>query len=74
MRQIGKKYHKNLAALLIILTLCGAIIVCHLAGGLDYIEYRAYDLRINLLAGTSRRSNDIILVLIDQDSIDWAQR
>jgi CHASE2 domain-containing sensor protein len=73
MKQIGSKYHKKFAALIIILTLSAAVIVCHLTGVLDYAEYKVYDLRINLLANSSRRSDDIILVLLDQDSIEWAQ-
>ena len=72
--QIGRKYHKNIAALIIILVISGIVIVSHISGALDYVEYKLYDLRINLLAGSSRRSDDIILVYLDQNSIDWAQR
>jgi len=74
MKQIGKKYHKNLAALIIILTLSGLVIAGHLTGILDYVEYKTYDFRINLLAESTRPSDDIIVVLLDQDSIEWAQR
>ena len=74
MKQFGSKYHKNIAALIIILVLSGAVIVCHLTGVLDYVEYKLYDLRVNFFAGSSRRSDDIILVLLDQDSIEWAQQ
>jgi len=77
MKQIGKKYHKNLAALILCLALSGVVILCHLSGIMNHIEYRIYDLRINFLAGipgASRASDDIIVVLLDQESIDWAQR
>jgi class 3 adenylate cyclase/CHASE2 domain-containing sensor protein len=74
MKKIGSKYHKNLATLIIILALSGIIIASHQSGILDYAEFKVYDFRINLFAGTSQKSDDIILVLLDQDSIDWAQR
>jgi len=73
MKKGAKKYHKNLAALIIILTLCGVVITSHLTGLLDYVELKIYDLRINFFAESSRRSEDIILVLLDQASLDWAQ-
>ena len=72
-KQIGRKYHKNLAAFVIIVSLSGAVILAHMAGILDYVEFKLYDLRINLLTGSSARSDDIILVYLDQNSIDWAQ-
>ena len=74
MKQIGRKYHKNLAALIIILILSGTIILGHLSGVLDYIEYKLYDLRVNALADAYPRCDDIVLVLLDQNSLDWAQR
>ncbi|MCL2374219.1 MAG: adenylate/guanylate cyclase domain-containing protein [Treponema sp.] len=67
-------YRKTIAALLISLVLSGTVIICHLAGVLDYVEFRFYDFRINLFAGISRPSDDIIVVLMDQDSIEWGQR
>jgi adenylate cyclase len=74
MEKTGKKYHKNLAALIIILVLSWVVILCHVTGIMDYVEFKLYDLRINLLASSSRRSDDITLVLLDQTSLDWAQR
>jgi len=74
MKQAGAKYRKNLAALIISLTLCGVVILSHFTGVLDYVEFRFYDFRINLFAGSSRPSDDIVVVLMDQDSIEWGQR
>jgi len=68
------KYHKNLAALVIIASLSAILVFCHLTGLLDYIEFRFYDMRINFYTGSSRPSDDIIVVLLDQESIDWGQR
>jgi len=73
MKKIGKKHHKNLAALIIILALSGALIAGHLAGLFNFIEYKLYDPRINLFANRSMKSQDIILVLVDQPSIEWAR-
>ena len=73
MKKGANKYHKNLAALIIIVVLSGVLILSHLSGILDYAEYKLYDRRITFFANSSRRSDDIILVLLDQDSLDWAQ-
>ena len=76
MKKAASKYHKNLAALIIILVLSGAVILSHLTGILDYVEMKTYDVRINLIARyfPSRYPEDIILVLLDQASLDWAQQ
>ena len=74
MKQNIGKYHKNLAALVITLMLSLLLVICHLSGLLDYMEFRFYDMRINFYTRTSRPSNDIIVVLLDQESIDWGQR
>jgi adenylate cyclase len=37
-----------------------------------YLEYKAYDLRVKVFAHSSKPSDDIIVVLLDQESIDWA--
>jgi adenylate cyclase len=73
MKIAGRAYHKNLAALIVIFAVSGIVILCHLSGLLDYVEYKVYDFRINLFAKSNRRSDDIIMVLLDQDSIEWAQ-
>ena len=74
MKGINNKYHKKLAALIIILALSVLVIMCHLTGILDPIEFKLYDFRINLLSGSFHRSNDIYLIVLDQESLDWAQR
>jgi class 3 adenylate cyclase/CHASE2 domain-containing sensor protein len=45
-----------------------------LSGALDFPEYKTYDFRVRLLANQTRPSDDIIVVLLRQDSLDWAQR
>jgi class 3 adenylate cyclase/CHASE2 domain-containing sensor protein len=74
MKKIGKKYHKNLSALVIIFALSGALIAGHLAGLFNFIEYKLYDPRINVFANRSMKSQDIILVLVDQESIEWGHQ
>jgi adenylate cyclase len=73
MKKIGKKYHKNLAALVIVLALSGGLIAGYLAGMFNFVEYKLYDPRINFFAEKSMKSQDLILVLLDQYSIEWAQ-
>ena len=74
MQKFFIKYHKKLAALVIIIIFSALILFCHFSGLLDNLEYRFYDLRINFFAPSSRVSDDIIVVLLDQQSIDWAYR
>jgi adenylate cyclase len=69
--KIGKKL-----ASLIIASLLFAVISClHLLGVFNYLEYKSYDFRVRFWANSiySRPSDDIVLIIIDQDSIDWAQ-
>jgi adenylate cyclase len=74
MKKIGKKYHKNLSALAIILALSTALIAGHLIGLFNYLEYKLYDPRIKFFSGSFMKSQDIILVLLDQHSIEWGRQ
>jgi adenylate cyclase len=67
-----KHYRKGITVLVIALCVFAGTALLRLAGAFDYFEYKAYDLRVNFFAGSSRPSDDIIVVLLDQDSIDWA--
>jgi adenylate cyclase len=52
------------------------VITCmHLLGIFHYLEYKSYDLRVRFWADSihSRPSDEIVLVVVDQDSLDWAQ-
>lgn len=41
---------------------------------LDTLEYKAYDFRVKLFADSYKPSDEISVVLLDQDSIDWANK
>ncbi|GHU22400.1 adenylate/guanylate cyclase domain-containing protein [Spirochaetia bacterium] len=43
-------------------------------GLFEYPEYKTYDIRVSTLAKYQRPSDSIILILLDQSSIDWAQK
>jgi class 3 adenylate cyclase/CHASE2 domain-containing sensor protein len=71
-----KKIGKKLIAL-IITGLVFLVITClHLLGVFHFLEYKSYDMRVRFWADSShsRPSDEIIVVLLDQDSLDWAQR
>ena len=76
MKRAGKTdgIKKNLAAIIITASVFLVIFLLHIAGAFTYLEYKTYDLRVNVLAGQSRPSDDIIVLLLNQDSIDWANR
>ncbi|MDR0553341.1 MAG: adenylate/guanylate cyclase domain-containing protein [Treponema sp.] len=69
-----KKIRKNTGAALIIAAAFLVVTVGDSAGVFEFLEGKAYDFRVRLLAGMSRPSDDIALILVDQDSIDWASR
>ncbi len=65
---------KAAAAAVISVIVFAVTVLAYTLGAFDYAENKTYDLRVNLLAGFSRPSDDIILVLVNQDSIDWGYR
>jgi adenylate cyclase len=72
MKDKRKGLPKKIAAPLIAVLVFGVVLALHLSGALNYPEYKTYDSRVNLLANYSRPSDDIMVVLLDQDSINWA--
>ncbi|MCL2185221.1 MAG: adenylate/guanylate cyclase domain-containing protein [Treponema sp.] len=70
-KTIGKK----LSALIITLLVFFVITGLHLLGVFHFLENKSYDMRIRFWANTSfsRPSDEIVVVLLDQDSLDWAQ-
>ena len=70
----GEFIKQTRAVLIITAALSLAIITLHFGGILSFVENRLFDLRANIIAPFSRPSEDIILILLDQESIDWAQR
>ncbi|MCL2478313.1 MAG: adenylate/guanylate cyclase domain-containing protein [Treponema sp.] len=72
--KIPVTFKKTAAALIIVFVLSLGFILAYAGGLFDFLEYKLYDFRVKLFAPMSRPSDDIILILLDQDSIDWAQR
>jgi adenylate cyclase len=72
MKNTRKKPSKKIIAPVISVLVFAVVVLLHLSGALYYPEYKAYDFRVGLLANFSRPSDDIVLVLLDQSSIDWA--
>ena len=73
-KKTSRGINKKLAAPIITGIVFLVILLLHMAGAFSFLEYKTYDLRVNALAGLSRPSDDIILVLLNQDSLDWAQQ
>ena len=72
--KISETIKKAIAAAIIIVILSLCFILASLGGLFDFLEYKLYDFRVNLFAPMSPPSDDIVLILLDQESIDWAQR
>jgi len=71
-----KKAGKKLVALIIAGLVFFVITGLHLLGVFHFLEYKSYDMRVKFWADSiySRTSDEIAVILLDQDSIDWAQR
>jgi adenylate cyclase len=74
MKKPHKKASVKTVALIIVLLVFAGISLPDFLGVFRFLENKSYDLRIRLLANSSRPSDDIIVILINQDSLDWAQR
>ncbi|MDR2941150.1 MAG: adenylate/guanylate cyclase domain-containing protein [Treponema sp.] len=68
--KIGKKHF----ALIITAMVFFVISVLHFLGVFNYLEYKSYDLRVRLMAEYTRPSDEIIVILLTQDCLDWAQK
>ena len=67
-----KGHRKGLAAAVIAVGVFAGIGLLHFFKVFDYLEFKAYDFRVNVFAASSRPSDSISVILLDQDSIDWA--
>ncbi|MDR0452379.1 MAG: CHASE2 domain-containing protein, partial [Treponema sp.] len=65
---------KNIAALLMTAFVFFTVGLLNYFGVFEYLEFKTYDFRVRLLAGTTRPSDDILVIILNQDSIDWANR
>jgi adenylate cyclase len=45
-----------------------------LPGALESIEYRTWDWRVRLFARPGPATDDIVLILLDQQSLDWGKK
>ncbi|MDR0320619.1 MAG: adenylate/guanylate cyclase domain-containing protein [Treponema sp.] len=75
---MGKKIKigKKLTALIITVLVFFVISCLHLLGVFHFLEYKSYDMRVRFWSETSfsRPSDEIVVILLDQDSLDWAQK
>ncbi|MCL2196509.1 MAG: adenylate/guanylate cyclase domain-containing protein [Treponema sp.] len=71
-----KQLKKQLIALIITGLVFITIAGLHLLGVFNFLEYKSYDMRVLFWADStlSKGSDEIILIFLDQDSIDWAQQ
>ena len=69
------KIEKKFIALIISGLVFFVIMLLHFMGVFHFLEYKSYDLRVRFWADStfSRPSDEIAVILLDQDSLDWAQ-
>ncbi|MDR1596326.1 MAG: CHASE2 domain-containing protein, partial [Treponema sp.] len=70
-RNIKRILKKN-AAPIIIVSMFLVLLFADFSGVFNFLELKTYDFRVRLFADSSRTSDDVIVVLLDQPSIDWA--
>ena len=67
-------FGKKLTAVIVSILVFLVISVLHVCGIFHHLEYMSYDLRVRLMAKYTRPSYDIVLILLRQDCLDWAQK
>jgi adenylate cyclase len=70
----NKRFEKKTSVLIIIFVVFAVLSVLHLSGVFNYLEFKSYDLRVRIMAKYSRPSDEIVVILLDQHSLDWAQQ
>jgi class 3 adenylate cyclase/CHASE2 domain-containing sensor protein len=68
--QFNKKQIAPIITILVFLAISGL----HILGVFNFLEYKAYDVRVKVMANFTRPSDDIIVLLLTQDCLDWAQK
>ena len=73
---MGKKFKFGKKHVAVMITIIVFIVISflHIIGVFNFLEYMSYDLRVRVMAEYTRPSDDIILILLTQDCLDWAQR
>jgi len=74
MKKPHTKANVKIAALIIVFLVFAGISLLDFFGVFLFLENKSYDLRIRFMANSGRPSDDIIVILINQDSLDWAQK
>jgi adenylate cyclase len=67
-----KNIFKKIAALIITASVFLVMFLAGFSGVFDFLELKTYDFRVRLFSSVKTTSDDIIVVLLDQPSIDWA--
>jgi class 3 adenylate cyclase/CHASE2 domain-containing sensor protein len=68
--KIGKKHFAVVITVVVFIVISGL----HFLGVFNFLEYKSYDFRVRLMAEFTRPSDEIIVILLTQDCIDWAQK
>ncbi|MDR2193992.1 MAG: adenylate/guanylate cyclase domain-containing protein [Treponema sp.] len=68
-----KNARKSLAFAVIVVAVFSIITAFQFLKVFEYLEFKTYDLRVNLFAASAKPSDDIIVILLDQDSLDWGR-
>lgn len=67
----GKKVKKIRSVFLVSFCACFFVILVNLTGIFGYLENKTYDYIMRMTSGFTKPSEDIILVILDQGSIEW---
>ena len=70
----SSKRSKHIAAAVSAVSVFLAVLAFHFLGIFNYIECKTYDLRVRFFASSRAPSDDIIVILLDQNSIDWGNQ
>lgn len=66
------KFTKFFRLIIVSFVIFGIAFFLDIGGVFEFLEHKSYDARIKMTASFSRPSDSIVLVIIDQVSLDWA--
>ena len=71
--KIRKRVKKYTIISIIGAAIMAAALAMHFAGALNWMEYKSYDSRIKQTAKYLTRDDNVVVVILNQESLDWAK-
>ena len=71
--KLKKNAKKNVIICSIGIVIAALALFLHFTGSLNWIEYKSYDSRIKQTAKYLTRDDNVVVIILNQESLDWAK-